>query len=237
MKIENKRDAKFVQKNFFQIKNNLLRKNSVEETKFAQLLAKSNIYFVREKGNYKKNTRWCYYDFYLPLYDIYIEIDGHSHDSVEQKQIDKEKTQIVRKKQEYLIRYTNEEVLAMDSISIDEIIPKVAQTMRTKRHPHRDYVNIFYKRFNHRVNQCIIDIKKNIFFDVDENKKVYLYDHHIGEYFCFENIFYAKLNTDMSTNEIYKLLNDFEYKKTSARKYVFGWTLNECEANVAKVYY
>lgn len=237
MKIENKRYAKFVQKNFFQIKHNLLRKHSVAETKFAQLLVKSNIYFVREKGNYKKNTRWCYYDFYLPLYDIYIEIDGRSHDSVEQQQIDKEKKQIVRKKQEYLIRYTNEEVLAMDSISIDEIIQKVVQTMRTKRHPHRDYVNIFYKRFNYRVNQCIIDIKKNIFFNVDENKKVYLYDHHIGEYFCFENIFYAKLNTDLSTNEIYKLLNDFEYKKTSARKYVFGWTMAECEANVAKVYY
>lgn len=237
MVIENKKDAKFVQKNFFEIKHKLLNKHSIAETKFSKLLVQANIYHVREKGNYTKNTRWCYYDFYLPLYGIYIEIDGSSHNSEEQKKIDKEKAQIIRNKNEYLIRYTNKEVLSMDSIDVDAIIQRVAPTMRTKKHPLRDYVKIFHKRFNHRVRQVIMDIKKSVSFDVDEKQKVYLYDNQIGDYFCFDNLFYAKLNTELTANEIYKLLNNFEYKKSSSRKYVFGWTLEECENNVAKVYY
>lgn len=55
--------------------------------------------------------------------------------------------------------------------------------------------------------------------------------------FCFKNIFEAKLNTELSINAIYRLLNDFDYKKSSNRRFVFGWTLEECENNVAKVYY
>lgn len=237
MIIENKKDAKFVQKNFFEIKHKLLNKHSVAETKFSKLLVKANIYHVREKGNYTKNTRWCYYDFYIPLYGIYIEIDGSSHNSKEQQKIDQEKTNIIRNKNEYLIRYTNEEVLLMDSIDIDAIIQRVAPTMRTKKHPLRNYVKIFHKRFNHRVRQGLTDMRNSVNFNVDEEQKVYLYDNYIGDYFYFDNIFYAKLNTELSINEIYKLLNNFEYKRSPLRKYVFGWTLEECENNVAKVYY
>ena len=237
MIVNSESEMKFVNHNFTNVKHKLLNKHSNAENHFKDLLTKANIYFVREKCNYKKNTRWCYYDFYIPILEVYIEIDGKSHDSYEQKNIDKEKEQIVKSRQKFLIRYTNEEVLSMDNISIDDIIEKASQTMRTKKHPHRNYMEIFQKRMDFRINQSIKDMKHGCFFDVDESKEVYMYDHYIGNYFCFKNIYYAKLNTQLSINDIYVLLNGFEYKKSPLRKFVFGWTLYECENNVAKVYY
>lgn len=237
MIVDSKSKTKFVQKNFMSIKTKLLNKKSDAETHFKELLTKANIYFVREKCNYKKNTRWCYYDFYIPILEVYIEIDGTSHNSDEQKKIDKEKEQIVRARQKYLIRFTNDEVLSMDEITLENIIDKVVPTMRTKRHPHRNYKDIFYQRMNFRINQSIEDMKPNCLFDIDESKEVYLYDHFSGNYFCFKNVFYAKINTQLSINEIFSLLEEFDYKPCSNRRFVFGWTLEECENNVAKVYY
>lgn len=191
---------------------------------------------MREKGNYKYNTRWCYYDFFLPYYRIYIEVDGESHNNDKQKAIDKEKMQIIKNKQRFLVRLTNDEVLAMNNFSIDEIIDKLAVQLKTRRHPNRDYKGRYFKNLGRNYQQSIVDMKKSAKFDIDETKAVYLYDHHIGNYFCFNNIYEAKLNTQLSINDIFNLLNDFEYKRCSYRRYVFGWTLDECKNNVAKVY-
>lgn len=237
MIVDNKSKMKFVKHNFTPVKNMLLTKHSDAETHFKELLTKANIYFVREKGNYKYNTRWCYYDFFLPYYRIYIEIDGESHNNEKQKAIDNEKKRIIQNKQRFLVRLTNDEVLAMDKFSIDAIIDKLAVQLKTKRHPNRDYKARYFKNLGRNYQQSMMDMKLSANFDIDETKKVYLYDHYIGNYFCFNNICEAKLNTQQSINEIYTLLDNFEYKKSATRRYVYGWTLQECENNVAKVYY
>ena len=237
MIVDSKNKMKFVKHNFTPVKNMLLTKRSKAETHLKELLIKANIYFVREKGNYKYNTRWCYYDFFLPYYRIYIEIDGGSHNNDKQKAIDKEKTQIIKNKQRFLVRLTNDEVLAMNNFSINEIIDKLAVQLKTKRHPNRDYKARYFKNLGRNYQQSIIDMTRSANFDIDETKEVYLYDHYIGNYFCFKNIYEAKLNTQQSINEIYTLLDNFEYKKNANRRYVFSWTLKECENNVATVYY
>ena len=91
MKVQTKNQMDYVKHNFIPIKNKLLNKYSPAETHFEQLLLDAHIYFRREKCNFKYDTRWSYFDYYLPYYKIYIEIDGASHNTEEQKKIDKEK--------------------------------------------------------------------------------------------------------------------------------------------------
>lgn len=237
MIVDSKNKMEFVKRRFTPIKNQLLNKHSDAESHFKALLTNANIYFVREKGNYKYNTRWCYYDFFLPFYRIYIEVDGISHNTQEQKIIDKEKEKIIRSKQRFLVRFSNEEVLNMDSITIDDIINKLAEQMRTGRHPNKDYKSKYFNNLERNYKQSILDMNRTANFTIDENKAVYLYDHTIGNYFCFDNIYEAKMNVQMSINEIHELLNEYNYKKCQSRRYVFGWTLSECENNVSKVYY
>lgn len=153
MIVDSKSKTKFVQKNFMSIKTKLLNKKSDAETHFKELLTKANIYFVREKCNYKKNTRWCYYDFYIPILEVYIEIDGMSHNSDEQKKIDKEKHKLVKNKQKFLVRFTNEEVLNMDGITIEDIIDKLSIQLKTRKHPRRDYKSKYFKNLNRNYEQ------------------------------------------------------------------------------------
>ena len=237
MIVDNYGKMKFVRHNFTPIKNKLLNKHSDAETRFVEMLTLAGIYFIREKGNYKYNTRWCYYDFYLPFYRIYIEIDGSSHNNDEQKIIDADKNRLIKNKQMFMARFSNEEVMSMDEITIGAIIDRVVLSLKTKRHPHRDYRKRYFDNLERNYLQSVNDMRNSANFLIDESKKVYLYDHYIGEYFCFKNIFEAKLNTELSINAIYRLLNDFDYKKSSNRRFVFGWTLEECENNVAKVFY
>ena len=90
MKVDTDKKMDYVRHNMQIVKNKLLNKYSKAESHFVELLNKANIYYFREKCNYRFGTRWCYYDFYIPFYRIYVEIDGKSHNSEEQKKIDKE---------------------------------------------------------------------------------------------------------------------------------------------------
>lgn len=237
MKVDTPSKMKYVKRNFTPVKNKLLNKVSNAESHFEKLLINSPIYFFREKGNFRWDTRWCYYDFYIPYYRLYIEIDGKEHNLPEKVLIDNEKKALVRDNHYYLVRFTNEEVLDLDAIDIMEIIDKLCQQMANPKNPNEDLKGKFFRTLKWNRKKAIDDMIRDAVFDVDKSKKVYLYDHRIGEYFEFKNIIHAKLNTQLSVNHIYKLLNGFEYKKSAIRRYVFGWSLDECENNVAKVYY
>ena len=70
---------RFIRKNFMPVKNKLLNKHSEAEEHFKKLLDDFGEYYVREKAWFKRNTEWSYYDFYIPYYRVYIEIDGNEH--------------------------------------------------------------------------------------------------------------------------------------------------------------
>ena len=111
-----KSTEKFIKKNTNQLRLKLQNKKSEAETKFAKLLSKANIYFMREKTNYKFGTRWCFFDFWIPKLRIYVEIDGAEHNTAEQQQIDREKEKIINDKQMRLffqLRSSHESSAAM----------------------------------------------------------------------------------------------------------------------------
>lgn len=238
MIVKSKKDMEYVRHSFTPVRNKLLNKNSKAEKHFESLLIKSGLYFRREKCNFRHGTRWSYYDFYIPFYNLYIEIDGSSHNTTEQKLIDTQKEKIVKNKVKFLVRLTNEEVLSMDSVDIEFLLRRCFEQSARKRKRHgwvyskNRYVNVMQRKRQHGYD----DIKETANFDIDESQEVWLYDNEIGNYFCFPNIIQAKFSVEMSVNEIHDLCEMKEYRKCTSRRYVFAYTLNDCEIRVMQVY-
>jgi len=238
MIVKNKKDMKFVKKNFNQVQHKLLNKVSEAETYFESLLINSGLYFRREKGNYRTKTRWSYFDFYLPYYHLYIEIDGSNHNTDSQKIIDEQKEKIIRNKQRRLLRLTNEYVLSMSEINIDELLELQFKQSASKR-KRGGYINSrnrYYKLMNAQRNMGIKDMNEDADFVIDENQEIWLYDNHIGNYFRFKNIYEAKFSTEISVNKIHEMCETKEYKKSSLRRFVFAYTKEDCELRVLQTY-
>lgn len=73
-------------------------------------------------------------------------------------------------------------------------------------------------------------------FTIDRFQEIWLYDNVIGNYFRFKNICVAKFSTEMSVNDIQELCERKEYKKSSSRRFVFAYSLQECELKVLQTY-
>lgn len=238
MIVRTKKDMEYVRHNFTPIRNKLLNKYSVAETNFERLLIKSGLYFRREKGNYRYKTRWSYFDFYLPYYNLYIEIDGDSHNTVEQKTIDAEKETIIKRKHKYITRLTNEQVLAMDSVDINFLLDECFKQSASKRkrggkvHSRNRYDAVM----KHKREQGRKDMERDADFEIDEEQEVWLYDNAIGEYFRFDNIIEAKFSVDMPVNDIHDLCETKEYKHSTNRRFVFAYNQKDCELRVMQTY-
>lgn len=238
MIVKTKKDMEFVRHNFTPIRNKLLNKNSAAESHFESLLIKSGLYFRREKGNYKYKSRWSYFDFYLPYYNLYIEIDGDSHNTKEQKCIDAEKEKIVSRKHKFITRISNEEVLKMKSINIEFLLERCFEQSANKRkkkgkeHSKNRYNAVMKEKREHGRN----DMMRDANFEIDENQEIWLYDNVIGGYFRFNNIVEAKFSVEMSVNDIHDLCETKEYKHSTNRRFVFAYTKCDCELRVMQTY-
>lgn len=239
MIIRNKGDMDYVKRRFIPVRNKLLSKFSPAEDRFAKLLTEGGIYFRREKGNYRYGSRWSYYDFYLPYHSLYVEIDGPSHGTDEQRAIDAVKEHAVKSKGKFIVRLTNEAVMSMDSVNVNDLLDECFRQSAAKRrkggaqHSRNKYDKIMYERRSDGVR----DILDTANFDVDLEREVWLYDHAIGKYFRFGDIVEAKFSVEMSVNEIHDLCERERYARSAGRRYVFAYTLADCEMRVAQVYY
>lgn len=235
---KSKRDKEFIDEHFRDMQKKLLGKKSQAENHFKRLLTEAGIYFHREKCNYRRNTRWCYYDFYLPYYHLYIELDGESHNSAEQQAIDREKEDAIFRRQRYILRLKNEDVFRMESVEIDGLLDLWARQRFPKRYrgrpPRR---RLKYELFLDTQRR---DSRENISrvakFPIDPNQEIWLYDHEIGNYFCFSDIFEAKFTVEMGAYEIYELLERTVYFYNPLRRYVFAYTKEECEKRAKRTF-
>lgn len=236
-----KSTEKFIKKNTNQLRLKLQNKKSESETKFAKLLTKANIYFMREKTNYKFGTRWCFFDFWLPKLRIYVEIDGAEHNTAEQQQIDREKEKIIHDKQMYVARFTNEEVLQMNEISEDFIIDRMVQCAMKRKKKHRNF-DVIREKYLSQVKEVQDGVRQNVtrvkWNRIDIDKKVYLYDHFIGEYFVFDNIIELKvtLGKGHTIEDFLYMLEECDYNRIGNRRYVLAYTQSECENRVMNAF-
>lgn len=234
---DSKSTEKFIKKNTNQLRLKLQNKKSEAETKFAKLLTKANVYFMREKTNYKFGTRWCFFDFWLPKLRIYVEIDGAEHNTAEQQQIDREKEKIIHDKQMYVARFTNEEVFQMNEISEDFIIDRMVQCAMKRKKKHRNF-DVIREKYLSQVKEVQDGVRQNVarvkWNRIDMDKKVYLYNNFIGEYFVFDNIVELKvtLGKGHTIEDFLYMLEECDYNRVGNRRYVLAYTRSECENRV-----
>ena len=101
----------------------LLNKYSISESKFEKLLLDCGIKFTREKP-YLFKTIFYYSDFYIQKLNLNIEIDGINH--LKTIKYDNHKEYRMYKKNKSLtIRYSNNEVNDLNSVSLEEFKQKI----------------------------------------------------------------------------------------------------------------
>ena len=230
MIVETSNDMDYVKHNFIPMKNKLINKVSRTEDYFEHLLKLSGLYYVREKGNYKYGTRWCYYDFFLPYYRIYIEIDGPSHNTETQKLIDAEKEKIVINKKRFVVRLTNEDVLSLKSISLPYLVEKLCEQFSQKAKGGEKFtVGDYLSNLIKNIKQSIEDMQEDSGIFVDKRKKVYLFNKDINRIFIFKNACVAKMNMQLGLSHIMTFLDGTDYSnRNTKRKYVLAYSLVDC---------
>lgn len=233
MEIKDYNDMEFAQNHFLEVKNKLLNKFSPAETHFEEMLKEKGIYYVRERSNFKISTRWCYYDFHLPLYRLYVEIDGPEHKIESHKKIDEEKFDIIASKQRFLVRLTNQEVLDMKSIDMDHILDKLIEQSKHKLWFTSELtLGEYLRNIKANLTQTYSDYIEETGKTLKPKEPIYVFNKQIGRAFVFENKLMAKiaLQTHFAVIEDY-LTRD--YSKVNNRiKFVLAYSEEELRNRV-----
>lgn len=206
-------------------KNMLLRKNSKAEKHFARLLNDASIFYTKEKCCYDKSGNWCYIDFFIPLYNIAIEIDGAEHNGKARKEKDIKKETFLREKRNIVtVRYSNKECLAMDSVSIIDIVKKAGRNKASKE-------DIAYKKKQRE--EELEQMAKRASFDVCA--EVFLYDKDKDTIYKFKDLYMAKHSTGVD----YKyLIHAMEHNKdiNASKMFILSNNREELERLVNEYY-
>jgi len=103
----------------------LLVKRPVEERWVEEILKKSGVRFMAQKG-FIAGDYFCFADFYLPFSRVCLEIDGGYHNSPEQVKRDK-------RKNHYLINKRKFTVIRIPNICVHNYKEKLAQLFKSLR--------------------------------------------------------------------------------------------------------
>lgn len=242
MIVRSYRDYMYVKRNFNQTQKKLKEKDSKAETHFAELLQMSCIPYWREKGNYKFGTRWCYYDFYLPMLRLYVEIDGLEHNTIHQQMIDIAKEKIIRNKQRHIVRITNKEVLMMDSINEDYLLKKAA-IHRAKRagkpHMAQWFLDVILKNIESNWKEVQRDVEGNIkkhSVEFDFEKPIFVFDSETGMTYEFEKFCHAKFFTGFNWSRMNEMLNG-SFRYTKKNRFFLDWTKCGLETKIMMTFF
>lgn len=226
MIVKNSKDQHFVSTKFIGIQQKLLNKHSNAESKFASMLLDAGMWFRREKCNYQIDNRWSYYDFHIPALDLYIEVDGPEHLAEKQQEIDRFKETQIRHHGHKIIRFTNDEVLSVDGVSVSDFFDRVKSKFKKGK----------TRKIETYKKQRIIDIawayvwQLDNFGEIVNMQDVCLYDHGIGAYFMFDRLYDVNVATSISMAELIKMLSKNYSKRT--KKYILACGLDSCQ-NIA----
>lgn len=214
----------YAKSNFIKLQKKLRDKDSRAEEHFATLLSLAGIYYFREKCNFRIGTRWCYYDFFIPGYNILVEIDGEEHSSPEQIAIDEEKEIIVKNQKFRVVRFTNSEVFSMSSIEMIDIVHRLKS--KEKRIPLKNFGQWARSRNAHYYH--LKQIRRNIYGERILTGIVYLYNRETNSFYQFESVFDLHFSTNIPIPSILSDLEKTQYIKTRIQKYIISHSREEC---------
>lgn len=216
---------KIISSKYADRKSALLCKSSKVEKHFAKLLNEAGIFYWREKCCYNKYGRWCYIDFYIPMYKIAVELDGPEHNSQRLRNKDAVKTEfLVQERGITTVRILNRDCLKMKSVSIIELI-KMAGLNRT------DEKQIAYKKKQRQ--EEVKQISQMAGFDI--LKEVWLYDKTKDFVFRFKDLYIAKHSTGIDYKYLISALKNNQDIHTS-QLFIMAFTEDELHLLIDKYY-
>lgn len=219
-----KKNIDYAKSNFTKLQQKLRNKDSRAEDTFARLLSLAGIYYFREKCNFRVGTRWCYYDFLIPGYNILVEIDGEEHSAPEQLAIDEEKEILVKNKEFRVVRFTNREVLNMDSIELLDIVHRLKS--KEKRIPLKNFGQ--WARTRHQQYYQLKQLRRNLYGDGILTGIVFLYNRETNCFYRFESAFDLHFSTNIPMQSILSDLGKSQYSRTKSRKYIISYSQGDC---------
>lgn len=233
MKINNYNDMNYVQHRFMKVKNKLLNKYSPAESHFEDLLKESGVYYVRERSNFRISTRWCYYDFHLPLYRLYVEIDGPEHEIESHKVVDEEKFDIIASKQRFLVRLKNQEVLDMETLDMDYILNKLVEQSKYKLWFTSELsIGRYLNNIITNLEQAYDDYFEASGISLKSKEPIYVYNKQIGRAYIFENKITAEVALQSHVSTVNDLLMRDYSKPNTLRKFVLAHSEEELRNRV-----
>lgn len=215
---------RIIEKEHGKRKNELLRKDSNAEKHFARLLNEASVYYVKEKCCYDKYGNWCYIDFYIPFYKIAIEIDGKEHSYGKRKQKDIKKECFLKDCRNIsTIRFTNEECLSMESISVVDIVKKANK------------VSVNKGELEHkRKNRCEELKRASTISCFDVYSPIYIYDKDKDAVFAFKDLYIAKHSTGVPYQSLINAVDSNNIHKS--RLFIISTDRKRLDAKINEYY-
>ena len=197
-------------------RNENLAKVKPFEEMFKELLDEYDIFYIRESKRFSitEDKHRCYFmDFYIPYYNIDIEIDGKIHDvSKKRKGIDKTKTKYLKNQKDILtVRVSNDRVEEMyqkrvidwnvvfQDISKEELIDR--------EHTYISKTRSWKKEFSR--------------LGVDTEKPIFLYYACTDHFYHFDNILELRRSLHLKCGKVIYYI-DYEFKSVRAQ-YFISW--------------
>ena len=197
-------------------RNENLAKVKPFEEMFKELLDEYDIFYIRESKRFSitEDKHRCYFmDFYIPYYNIDIEIDGKIHDvSKKRKGIDKTKTKYLKNQKDILtVRVSNDKVEEMykkrvidwnvvfQDISKEELIDR--------EHTYIAKTRSWKKEFSR--------------LGVDTEKPIFLYYACTDHFYHFDNILELRRSLHLKCGKVIYYI-DYEFKSVRAQ-YFISW--------------
>lgn len=160
----------------FKQRNKLLRMIIPGQDKFRNLLDAAHILYVREQPSFRcYSSDVCFMDFYVPYYQLDIEIDGRQHRYEDRYEKDISKADFLWKDRIATIHILNKEVWSLDKIDIkqlweDRVTEEQRNEIERVKRSQMEGWRLFYSR--HHIG---LDLPVWLFFK--KNRKTYRFDN------------------------------------------------------------
>lgn len=151
------------------------------QEQFKSMLNKANVLYIREHPRYDVKTKeFCFMDFYIPFYNLDIELDGKQHHLVDNLKKDTSKAEFLwRDERIATLRIQNDEVRRMTSVNIEDLWNRV----------ETEKMNTIDNIFNQQKKGWLNYYKYN---SIDINSPVWLYFTETYKYYSYNNILDAQ---------------------------------------------
>lgn len=159
----------------FDKRRQLLKLSIPSQNKFRKLLDQANVFYIKEKPSFiLYASTVCFMDFYVPYFQLDIEIDGRQHRFEDQFDKDISKAEFLWDNRIATLRLTNDEVEVMKEIDLEKLWERVPEIQRreveTIKKNQREGWKLFYSRHG-------ISLEMPVWLYSKENKRIYRFDN------------------------------------------------------------